>query len=182
MKKKSSLSRREFLQVSTAAAVSGGLLAFCSRNGGSKGVLNFHELALVEAISDQIIPPDEDPGGKEAGVANFIEIQLAGPYTRFQNDYHQGLAKIEATSLALNQKSFLDVSFEQQTALLVLLEGNQAPASIWSAGESAKFFRLIRDHCMQGFYGSPRHGGNRDYASWKMLQLDYPQICGRNPS
>jgi gluconate 2-dehydrogenase gamma chain len=142
-------------------------------------VLTPQERALVEAISDQIIPPDQDPGGKEAGVANFIEIQLAGPYTRFQKDYHDGLAKIEATSMALHGKSFLGLSFDQQTELLILLESNKGPSTVWGAEESGKFFRLIRDHCMQGFYGSPRHGGNRNYASWKMLKLDYPQVCGR---
>ena len=33
---------------------------------------------------------------------------------------------------------------------------------------------------MQGFYGSPRHGGNKDYASYRMLGLDYPNIIGQN--
>jgi gluconate 2-dehydrogenase gamma chain len=37
----------------------------------------------------------------------------------------------------------------------------------------------VCDHCMQGYYGSPRHGGNRDFASWKMLGLPYPQVVGR---
>lgn len=180
MKKESSFSRRKFLQVSTAAAISGNLLVSCARNSQPETVLTAHEKALVEAISDQIIPPDQDPGGKEAGVANFIEIQLTGPYKRFQGDYQAGLARLEATSKALRQKSFLDLSFDEQTEVLVLLEGNQVPSSIWGSGESGKFFRMIRDHCMQGFYGSPRHGGNRNYASWKMLNLDYPQVCGRN--
>lgn len=180
MKKNPPFSRREFLQVSTAAAISGGWLASCARGSRPETVLTAQQKALVEAISDQIIPPDQDPGGKEAGVANFIEIQLAGPYKRFQRDYREGLAKMEATSKALRQRSFLNLSFDEQTQLLVVLEGNQAPASIWNTGESGKFFRMVRDHCMQGFYGSPRHGGNRNYASWKMLNLDYPQICGRN--
>jgi gluconate 2-dehydrogenase gamma chain len=33
---------------------------------------------------------------------------------------------------------------------------------------------------MQGFYGSPRHGGNRDYVSYKMMKLDYPHVIGQN--
>jgi len=33
---------------------------------------------------------------------------------------------------------------------------------------------------MQGFYGNPRHGGNRDYASYRMLGLDYPQLVGQD--
>jgi gluconate 2-dehydrogenase gamma chain len=32
---------------------------------------------------------------------------------------------------------------------------------------------------MQGFYGDPRHGGNREGVSWKMLGLPYPPIRGR---
>ena len=33
---------------------------------------------------------------------------------------------------------------------------------------------------MQGFYGSPRHGGNRNYVSYKMLGLEYPRVIGQN--
>jgi gluconate 2-dehydrogenase gamma chain len=33
---------------------------------------------------------------------------------------------------------------------------------------------------MQGFYGSPRHGGNRNYVSYKMLGLEYPVVMGQN--
>ena len=32
---------------------------------------------------------------------------------------------------------------------------------------------------MQGFYGDPRHGGNRDRVSWKMVGLPYPPLRGR---
>jgi len=33
---------------------------------------------------------------------------------------------------------------------------------------------------MQGFYGSPRHGGNKNNVSYKMMRLDYPVIIGQN--
>ena len=36
----------------------------------------------------------------------------------------------------------------------------------------ASFFALVIDHTMQGFYGSPQYGGNRDEASWKMLAIE----------
>ena len=60
------------------------------------------------------------------------------------------------------------------------MEEGTAEGTIWQDVSSRDFFRLVRDHTMQGFYGSPRHGGNRDYVSYKMLGLDYPQIVGRN--
>ena len=45
--------------------------------------------------------------------------------------------------------------------------------------ENKPFFDLVRNHTMQGYYGSPRHGGNRDAVSWRMLGLDEPPLRGR---
>jgi gluconate 2-dehydrogenase gamma chain len=42
-----------------------------------------------------------------------------------------------------------------------------------------RFFELVRNHTMEGYYGSPRHGGNRDAVSWRMLGLDEPPVLGR---
>jgi gluconate 2-dehydrogenase gamma chain len=44
---------------------------------------------------------------------------------------------------------------------------------------SGPFFYLMLTHTRQGFYGDPRHGGNRDMASWKMLNLPTPPVRGR---
>ena len=32
---------------------------------------------------------------------------------------------------------------------------------------------------MMGFYGDPRHGGNKDRVSWRMLGVPDPPIRGR---
>ncbi len=42
------------------------------------------EAKLLEAIVDQIVPVDNWPGAKDAGVAVFIDKQLTGPYICFQ--------------------------------------------------------------------------------------------------
>ncbi len=55
----------------------------------------------------------------------------------------------------------------------------KAPGALWKQLSSAEFFGYVVDHTMQGFYGDPRHGGNRDGVSWKMLNLPYPPIRGR---
>jgi len=51
----------------------------------------------MDALADQIIPPDEWPGGYESGVTNFIDKQLMGPYVRFQSKYRKGFAAIQQT-------------------------------------------------------------------------------------
>jgi hypothetical protein len=32
---------------------------------------------------------------------------------------------------------------------------------------------MVLEHTMQGFYGSPEHGGNLNDASWKMLDIEH---------
>jgi gluconate 2-dehydrogenase gamma chain len=127
---------------------------------------------------DQIIPPDQDAGAVWAGVVNYIDRQLCGPYQNLQSVYRQGLAGIDQTSQSTYGKLFADLESQQQIELLHRLEEGKAPASFWKQ-PSSDFFRTIVDHTMQGFYGDPRHGGNREGVSWKMLNLPYPPIRGR---
>ena len=55
----------------------------------------------------------------------------------------------------------------------------QGGAADWRGVEPVAFFRMLREHTMMGFYGDPRHGGNRDRVAWKMLGLQDPPIRGR---
>jgi gluconate 2-dehydrogenase gamma chain len=38
----------------------------------------------------------------------------------------------------------------------------------------------VVSHTMQGFYGDPRHGGNRNWASWRMLGVPITPVRGRS--
>jgi len=143
-------------------------------------VLSPEEAALADAVCEQIIPADRDPGAHEAGVVCFIDRQLDGPYKRFADNYHKGLRCVEQTSQALFGKAFGALSWPDQTRLLQALESGKVPKDIWGTPSSRDFFSMIRDHTMQGFYGSPRHGGNKGYASYKMLGLEYPRVIGQN--
>jgi gluconate 2-dehydrogenase gamma chain len=138
------------------------------------------EVALLEAVCEQIIPTDEDPGAKDAGCVRFIDWQLAGPYGRFLGRYRVGIAAIQATSVALHGKTFEQLAWDVQTKLLEQLEKDAVPKEHWADVPPAEFFRLVREHTMQGFYGSPRHGGNKDYVSYKMMGIEYPRVIGRN--
>jgi len=162
------------------AAGAASALASCGRASARWVFLTPQEAALVNLISDQIIPRDQDPGGIDAGVVYFIDKQLAGPYARFQADYRNGLAGVQESCRTMYGRGFAQVSWNEQTKVLEALESGQAKGKTWAKTSSARFFELIRDHCMQGFYGSPRHGGNKDYVSFRMLGIDYPQIIGQN--
>lgn len=173
------LNRRAFLQAAAAAAAAAGTSVACSRNRTPWRFFTIDEARALAAISDQIVPPDQDPGASWAGVVNYIDRQLCGPYRNLQMSYRLGLAGIDESSRALHGKLFADLETLQQIEILHLVEDNEAPGPIWKQISSAEFFDSVVDHTMQGFYGDPRHGGNREGVSWKMLNLPYPPIRGR---
>lgn len=173
------VSRRSFMQTAIAATVAA-CGAACTGNRGSPWrFFTASEGYTLEALCDQIIPPDQDPGAAWAGVVNYIDQQLCGPLKRYRKTYRNGIAGVEQSSRALYSSTFSSLSQEQQNDLMHLLEDGRAPGEIWKKTSSSDFFSLLIEHTREGFYGDPRHGGNRDAASWKMLGLPYPPIRGR---
>jgi len=59
------------------------------------------------------------------------------------------------------------------------MEKGEIKSDLWKVSPK-EFFNKLLDRTMQGFYGSPRHGGNKDYVSFKMMRLDYPALIGQN--
>ncbi len=172
------LSRRDFIKVAAAAAAASGATS-CARSGTPWRLLRVEEARTLAAVCDRLIPPDADPGADWAGVVNFIDLQLCGPYHDLQTVYREGIACLERTSLLRFGKAFAQLSAAQQDSLLSDLERGAVPRDTWRAVSAREFFEVVLNHTMQGFYGDPRHGGNRAHASWKMLQLPYPPIRGR---
>ena len=167
------------------AGLGAGSLTLATRLGGNAPrtyrFFTQTEAALVIEICEQIIPRDDVAGATDAGVVRFIDRQLASVLARHQQDYRKGLAAFAQTCQKLHNQPFSQLSQEQKIAVMRRMEEGKVSAELWSGSLPGEFFRLIVDHTMQGFYGSPRHGGNRDYLSYKALGLDYPQVIGRNP-
>jgi gluconate 2-dehydrogenase gamma chain len=170
--------RRQFVRTIAAGVAASPLISvFAATNWR---FFSAAEAELADALCEQIVPGDEDPGAHDTLVVRFIDKQLMGPYRRHQQEYRNGLVGVEETSREMFSKSFLELGWEDQTKVLRAIESGRAAGNTWKKQPAGAFFNLIRNHALQGFYGSPRHGGNRDYASYKMLGLDYPQIIGQN--
>lgn len=173
------LSRRRFLQAAMIAAGATGSGVACGRSSSPWRFLTVDEARTLAAACDQVIPPDEDPGAAWAGVVNYIDLQLCGPLKHSRNAYRWGIAAMDRSSRTTWGASFADLSSARQIELLTKMELGQAPAQAWKQISSTEFFGLLVDQTMQGFYGDPRHGGNRERVSWKMLGVPYPPIRGR---
>jgi len=163
----------------TAVATAAGPMGACLGPGNPWRSLNVDEARTLEAICERIIPADQDPGAAWAGVVVFIDRQLVGPYRKLRKTYQLGLAGTNGTSLGRFGKPFAELTPQQQDAVLETLDKGQARGEGWKQVSAKAFFDLVVSHTKQGFYGDPRHGGNRERASWKMLRLPYPPVRGR---
>jgi gluconate 2-dehydrogenase gamma chain len=177
-----SFSRREFVRLFTGgtAAVLISFNTACKNKISKWRYLDEEEITLLDAIVEQIIPTDDFPGGRWANVSNFIDKQLDTYYRKHQLAYREGLAAFEKTVIQMNGKKFEELPFAEQTAILKNMEAGKFSGDYWNDHSPANFFDMVRQHSLQGFYGSPVHGGNREYISYRMLGLDYPNVIGQN--
>lgn len=177
-----SVSRREFVRLITGG-IAAVLISFntaCKNKISQWRYLNEVEIDLLDAIVEQIIPTDDFPGGKWANVSNFIDKQLNSYYRKHQLAYREGLAAFEKTVIQVKGKKFEELTFAEQTTMLEKMETGEFSGDYWKDHSASNFFDMVRQHSLQGFYGSPVHGGNRGYISYHMLGLDYPNVIGQN--
>jgi len=141
-------------------------------------VLTPEQARQVEAIASQIIPTDELPGAREAGVVYFIDRALKTFASDTLPIYQKGLAELNQTTGEKfpGVKSFADATAEQQENLLTELteehKGQVAPPRRRRQQASDDFFQTIWQHTLFGFLVIPEGGGNRDYAGWKVIERD----------
>lgn len=109
------------------------------------------EYAIVERLTEMIIPSDDSPGAKEAGVAEFIDFMVASD-PEAQYPFRMGLTWLNAHSERTTGKKFLELAGEQQNSLLVPL-GFKSKARPGEE-DGRRFFALVREYTVTGFYTS----------------------------
>ena len=172
--------RRDFLK--TTGFAIGGMMMFpsCRHEPAPYRFFTQEEADCLIAICECIIPADEMPGATDAGVIYYIDKQVSGFFSKHQGDYRFGLAALQSDCRSKYGKLFENMKMAEQVIFLELLERNDDSLNSWNEIKPSTFFSMVIDHTMQGFYGSPRHGGNKNYVSYKMLGLDYPLVIGQN--
>lgn len=125
------------------------------------------QLDTLHHLMDRIIPPDDDPGAWEAGVADYLARQFAGDLRDYVDVYRAGLEALEAEALARTQTSFAALPPDAQDALLRQIEAGQV-VHAWPL-DPAQFFAEVVVHVSEGYYADPGNGGNRNAASWQMI-------------
>ena len=123
---------------------------------------------MVEHLAEMIIPEDDTPGAKQAGVAEFIDFMVANRVpvstsrdirstedaieagAEAQNRFVAGLGWMNARSHSEFGQDFMDCTPVQQNALLEELAYKAKFKPTTESGRA--FFQLMRDYTVVGFY------------------------------
>ena len=126
---------------------------------------------LIEHLAELIIPADDTPGAKEAGVAEFIDFMVANRVpisgaghsepardsamkmgSELQAQWLEGLGWLNARCQYDFGQAFMDCTSAQQLALLSALAYKDKHTR--ETEEGRDFFRLVRDYTVTGYYTS----------------------------
>ena len=131
------------------------------------------EAVEIDAISARIIPSDETPGAREAGVVYFMDRALTTFAVDDQKTYREGLPglQLRVRELFPSVEKFSSATPEQQDQILHSLDEQTGPARRHSRsdGASSSFFQAVRVHTIVAFLVDPDSGGNRDGVGWKVI-------------
>lgn len=133
-------------------------------------MLTEQQIAVLEAVVNTIIPPDEDPGGWDGGVGDYLFRQFEQDLQDLVGVYQQGLLAIDAEAEAIAGKNFAALTPDVQETLLAKLEQGRVQ-TVWQV-DPASFFAMLVEHCAEGFYSDPGNGGNRGNVAWKMIGFE----------
>ena len=138
--------------------------------------LTADEAGLLEAIADHLIPDDElGPGAVAAGAVVYIDRALGGATSGSRDGYRGGLAAFDRYCRASRGAPFRELAHVDQVSALIDVETGAATGSgAGFAGSSGAFFGMIRSHLLQGTFGDPYYGGNRDFIGWDLIR--YPGV------
>ena len=154
------------------------------------------EAAFIEAFVDVLVPADElTPSGTDLGLATFIDRQLAGAWGKGDRLYQQGpwaqgapgqgyqlpLTPAEffrAGIAAVNKhckdeygKEFDRLAAADKQRVLENLDKSMINLEHLSGKQ---FLDVAYQATMEGLFGDPIYGGNKNKAAWKMI--GYPGV------
>lgn len=147
------------------------------------------EARFIDAAVARLIPAEPEwAGAHEAGVLNYIDLQLAGPFGQGARFYAGGphaagtpeqgyqlpfvpadLYRRSLTAILARTndgQGFVEASDEQKDAFLKRLEAGEADLD---GIPSAVFFETLLTNTIEGYFADPVYGGNRDMAAWRMI-------------
>ncbi len=130
------------------------------------------QMRILEAFLDRLIPSDETgPGAVEAGAQTYIDRQLAGYLADEKAAFAEGLESLDAYARRAHGSAFADLPAATRDQVLTALEAGQADGF----STARNFFNRARRLTLEGMFGDPHYGGNKNYIGWDLIRYPGPR-------
>jgi len=173
------ISRREMMKraAAGAAAMALPLGKLPLQATGTPRFFTAAEFAVVDELSDMIIPTDAQSGGaRAAGVAAYIDARLAESFEpEPPARWRAGLKAVEDLSRQLNGKGFMASSGEQRLAVLTRMAAESE-----SKTPAQQFFGEIKGATVRAYYTSKV--GIHDDQQYKGNVVQPGEFAGFDPA
>jgi len=116
------------------------------------GFFDKHQYATITELASLIIPTDESPEAREAKVNEYIDMIVGESASDIKKTYLDGLAWLDKTSVERHNKKFIDLTNDQQVAILTEISQVKDPGP--DNEVQTKFFKAIKNITIDGFYTS----------------------------
>jgi hypothetical protein len=165
------ISRRSVLAGATIVPVA----ALTAAAQAPKTALSAAERQTLDAVVDRLVPRDElGPGALEMGAANYIDLSLADYLAAEKASFVEGLAALNALARSEHGAAFAELPPEKKDMTLTAME-NGAPSGL--PVDSRAFFNRVRRLTLEGMFGDPYYGGNRNFAGWDLIRYPGPRLA-----
>lgn len=125
---------------------------------------------ILRAVVDCLIPGDDFPGAYEAGVCDYLERLLQTDLADQAEFFRAGIEAIEAEALVHFDRPFAKLTPAEQSSILAAIEVGKVESS-WPILPS-RFFEILVNTTIEGYYSEPQQGGNRGAISWVMTGFE----------
>ena len=129
-----------------AAAVRGAQEAWKPR------FLTSGQVEMLATLAELIIPETDTPGARAARVHEHIDLVLSHETEAVQQGFREGLEEVDRLSLSRHGKAFVQLSEEDQEALLSRIANSASDHPEDGAGH--RFFRDLRRRTVFAYYTS----------------------------
>lgn len=141
---------------------------------------NERQALIVASATARIFPTDAaGPGATDGAVVVYIDRQLASPFGRDRHRFTQPPFEQGAPEQGYQGKATPREIYREGIAILGddfdRLEPVQQDARLRGI-ETTYFFRLLRQHTIEGMFCDPMHGGNADLIGWQLIGYPGPHM------
>jgi gluconate 2-dehydrogenase gamma chain len=169
----SNVTRRTVIATAaTAAFVPLSAIRSAAQTAAPQRVFSAEQKRTLEAFLDRLCPKDElGPGAVEIGAQDYIEVQMGDYLAPEKQLFLDGLAAVDAYARSSQGSSLADLSGEKRDQVLTDIDSGKAPQN------TRTFFNRARRLMLEGMFGDPHYGGNKNFAGWDLIRYPGPRLA-----